>query len=116
MLPNQAPKPKDWTDKDKMVCTSRWLEALSTALYEWCDKHPKTGIPIGKKGDPCFECPAGIRCPAYCDDSHLKRYTEFYALENFKVVERFSGSSMTIIDSILKEVCDANATKDISQA
>lgn len=115
MLPSQAPTPKDWTDKDKWMCTARWLEALSIALFDWTSDH-KTGIPIGEKGDPCFECPARERCPAYCDETHLKRYNEFYAFENFKVIEQFTSTKMATIDAILKEICDANPTKDISQA
>lgn len=108
MLPKKAPKPKDWTDKDKWICTARWLEALSDALYNWCDTCPKTGIPVDEKGDPCFECPAGERCPAWCDETHWRRYREFYAYENFKIVEKYSGIDMERIDSILKEIDDAN--------
>lgn len=115
MLPNQAPKPKDWTDKDKWMCTARWLECMVYSIFHNND-YGYEGITFGEKGDPCFECPAGERCPAYCDETHLKRYTEFYAFENFKVVEQFAGTKMAAIDAILKEICDANATKDISQA
>lgn len=111
MLPPQLPTPKDWTDQDKWVCTARYLEALSLALFDWCDQCPQTGIPWGEKGDPCFECPVGDRCPAWCDATQLKRYREFYAFENFKIVEQFAGIQMTDIDAILKETAEANAIR-----
>ena len=115
MLLNTAPKPQDWTDKDRWVCTFRWLETTARSVYDSHDPNYK-GIDLGEKGDPCFECPAGERCPAFCDESHWKRYNECYAFENFKVVEQFAGMTMTGIDAILNEICDANAVKDISQA
>lgn len=36
-------------------------------------------------------------------------YTEFYAFENFKIVEQFAGIQMTGIDAILRQICDANS-------
>lgn len=116
MLPIMAPKPIDWTDKDKWVCVARWLDALSRVVYNTCEESPNAVIENGKKGDPCFECPAGQRCPAYCDAVHWKRYTDFYAYENFKIVEQFSGLNSGVIDTILKEINDANLPKDISPA
>lgn len=107
MLPAKAPKPKDGTDKDRWICTLRWPEAIARSIYNGCDPDYK-GIDLGEKGDPCFGCPAGERCPAFCDESHWKRYNEFYAFENFKVVEPLAGIQMTGIDAILKEICDAN--------
>lgn len=108
MLPVKAPKPKDWTDKDRWICTLRWLEATAHSVYNGCDPDYK-GIDLGEKGDPCFGCPAGERCPAFCDETHWKRYTEFYAFENFKIVEQFAGIQMTGIDAILRQICDANS-------
>lgn len=116
MLPTQVPQPKNWTDRDRWICVARYLEALSHALFDWCEQRPQTGIPWGEKGDPCFDCPAGDRCPAWCDETHWKRYTEFYAFENFKIVEQYSNIQMTVIDDILKEINDANTTKDTSQS
>ena len=116
MLPINAPKPKDWTDKDKWMCTARWLEALSNALYDWGpDCSHKTGIPCGEKGDPCYECPAGERCPCWCDENHWKRFAEVYAYENFKIVEQFLDSDMGTINTILKRYYDVSV-RDCSWA
>lgn len=115
MLPEIAPKPKEWTDEDKLCCIARWLDALAIALYDWTGEN-KTGIPCGEKGDPCFECPAGDRCPAWCDTTHLKRYTEFYAFENFRLIEQQFGMKMPSTDTILKEICEANTLTNTSQA
>lgn len=115
MLPDKAPQPKNWADKDRWICTLRWLEATAHSIYNGRDPDYE-GIDLGEKGDPCFGCPARERCPAFCDETHQKRYTEFYAFENFKIVEQFAGTKMTSIDAILKEICEANAIKDASQA
>ncbi len=115
MLPPTAPKPKDWIAKDKWVCTARWLHALAKGLFEYCEKNPDSGIPLGNKGDPCFECPAGERCPAYCDATHWKRHTEFYAFENFKIVEQFVGKEFLDVDDILKKICEANQPNHIPE-
>jgi len=112
MLPDKVPKPKDWTEKDCLVCATRWLEATAHSVYHSRDPNYE-GIDLGEKGDPCFECPAGERCPAYCDAAHWKRYTEFYAFENFKLVAQLAGQDTPIIDVILKEICEANQVKDI---
>lgn len=69
------------------------------------------GIDLGEKGDLCFGCPADERCPAFCDETHRKQYTESYAFENFKMVEQFAGMQMTGIDAIPKEICEANTIK-----
>lgn len=114
MLPIMVPKPIDWTDKDRWVCTSRWLDAFATAIYNACNE--TAIIPYDEKGDPCFECPAGARCPAYCDATHWQQYNIFYAYENFKIVEQCSGVNSGVIDAILKEINDANLPKDTSQA
>lgn len=115
MLPSGVPIPQKWTDKDRWICTFRWLQIMAHSIYESADPNYQ-GITFGEKGDPCFECPAGDRCPAFCDKTHWKRYNEFYAFENFKVVEQFIGESMTTVDMILKEIDDANKPKDISSA
>ncbi len=111
MLPETAPKPQNWTDIDRWVCVFRWLQALAENLYNYVDPDYK-GIDLGNKGDPCYDCPAGKRCPAFCDATHLKRYCEFYAFENFKVVEQCVGEKMETIDAILKEIDVTNKSKD----
>lgn len=117
MLPIMVPKPTDWTDKDKWICVSRWLDAFSKSVYNSCEKdNPDALIPNGEKGDPCFECPAGQRCPAYCDAVYWQHYNIFYAYENFKIVEQCSGLNSGVLDAILKEINDANLSKDISPA
>lgn len=115
MLPATAPKPKDWTDKDRWICTLRWLEVTAYSVYNSFDPDYK-GIEFGEKGDPCYECPAGERCPAWCNETHWKRYCWFYAFENFKIVEQYAGLKMLVIDDILKEIDEANPVKDTSQA
>ena len=115
MLPSYAPKPENWSDKDRWICTLRWLEATAYSVRHGRDPD-YTGIELGEKGDPCYECPAGMRCPAYCDETHWKRQFEFYAFENFKIVEPFAGIKMIIVDEILKKLCDNAPVKDTSQA
>lgn len=107
MLPKNVPTPKNWTDKDRWICTLRWLEATAYSVYNGVDPDYK-GIELGNKGDPCYECPAGDRCPAFCDENSLKRWSEFYAFDNFRIVEQFAGIKMVGIDAIIKEIDDAH--------
>ena len=107
MLPKKMPIPKDWTDKDRWICTLRWLEATAYSVFHGVDPDYK-GIELGNKGDPCYECPTGNRCPAFCDEHSLKRWREFYAFDNFKIVEQFAGIKMTGIDAIIKKIDDAH--------
>lgn len=111
MLPINAPKPKNWTDKDRWICTARYLDMIAVALNDWVPGYNSAGgLQSGEKGDPCYECPVGERCPCWCDETHWKRFAEIYAFENFKIVEQFLDSDMEAVNAILKAYYDKPLT------
>lgn len=78
---------KDWTDKDKWLCTVRWLNAMYLAF--WNHELISDG-----ENFPCADCPNQSRCPTLYVTDNLA--DDFCICEHFKILEQFTGPGTVV--------------------